>query len=44
MSFGITQLVAIEADLKVKGCGACTSDLLVQMAYKGMESKLLKAL
>lgn len=38
--FGITQLVAIEADLKVTGYGALTSDLLAQMAYPGMESKL----
>lgn len=44
MSSGITQLVAIEADLKVTGYGALTSDLLAQMAYTGMESKLFKAL
>jgi len=41
MSFGITQLVAIEADLKATGYGAHTSDLLAQMAYTGMERKLL---
>lgn len=44
MSSGITQLVAIEADLKLTGYGARTSDLLAQMAYIGMESKLFKAL
>lgn len=38
--FGITQLVAIEADQKITEYGALTSDLLAQMAYIGMESKL----
>lgn len=38
--FGITQLVAIEADLKIPVYRALTSDLLAQMAYIGMESKL----